>query len=117
MGAGNFFGGIGTQADSEGNSIRWRVNLGYHISKNVDLGVSCRGMILDVDQDRFTSLVIPNNKTEMQGLLFRATIRFCPLPAQNRYPIFAVFREVYLHASPLYPFLRLRVSPPADISP
>ena len=55
---------LGT-TDSEGNSIRWRVNLGYHISKNVDIGVSYRGMVLDVDQDRSASLVIPNNKTEM----------------------------------------------------
>lgn len=66
---------LGT-ADSEGNSIRWRVNLGYHISKNVNLGVSCRGMVLDVDEGKSASRIIPNSKTEMQGLLFRATFRF-----------------------------------------
>ena len=68
---------LGT-ADTEGNSIRWRVNLGYHISKNVDLGVSYRGMVLDVDQDRSAAQIIPNSKTEMQGLLFKATFRFGP---------------------------------------
>ncbi len=62
--------------DSEGNSIRWRVALNYRVRENFDIGLSYRGLFIDVNEGQSANAILPSNKTSMNSLFAIATFRF-----------------------------------------
>jgi hypothetical protein len=64
------------KVDSEGNSFRWSILLGYSLSEKVELGLRYRGTFIDVDEGRSAIAVLPRNETKMHSFLATVKVRF-----------------------------------------
>lgn len=62
--------------NSDGNSIRWRLEGGFRLLPNVALSLQYRGLLVRVNEGRNETAVLPDNETLMHTLLMQLAVRF-----------------------------------------